>query len=150
MAASASRAIYKSNTRSETTLTAGARAQGRVRCSSTGCHIRMPALTLAFISEPRLSSPQQHIPAQDPLNSQGFFLQQWHLTLPSPHSGDTHANCQALSLCSCLLGSLPGTGSAHMAAVKQGWHGQRAAGPKTAVLECSVFCHGKGWPKPPL
>lgn len=42
MAASASRAIYKSNARSETTLTAGTRAQGRARCSSTGCHIRMP------------------------------------------------------------------------------------------------------------
>lgn len=43
MAASASRAIYKSNMRSETTHTAGARAQGRARCSSTECHIRTAA-----------------------------------------------------------------------------------------------------------
>lgn len=87
-------------------------------------HLHCQPVALALTSELRLSSLQQHVPAEEPLDSQGSFFQWWHLALSSPHSGDTHANCQALSLCSCLLGSLPGTGSAHMAAVTQGWHGQ--------------------------
>lgn len=151
MAASASRAIYESNTRSETTLTAGA-GQGEVlqhrvpqhRVPHAYCH----PLALPSISEPRPSSPRQHIPAQEPLGS-------FRNGGTSPCQAHTQVtlmpNCQALSLCSCLLGSLPGTGSAlhgsgytRLARAASSW-------PKTAaVLECSVFCHGRGWPEPPL
>lgn len=73
MAASASRAIYKSNTRSETTLTAGTQAQGRARCSSTGCHIHTASLRHSLISEPRLSSPNSTSLRRNHLIPEGSF-----------------------------------------------------------------------------